>query len=213
MKIIWHGHSCFKIVTKDASIIIDPFSKDIGLKPPHCEANIVIVSHDHYDHNNISALRGSPFAINGPGEHELREVAILGIDSFHDAKGGKEQGLNTIFIIEAEDIRICHLGDLGQKELANGQLEKLGEVDVLMIPVGGIYTIDNERAAAIINQIEPKIVIPMHYKVPGLNIKLQGVENFLKEMGTEKQVVDQLTIKKKDLPKEEEMKVIVMKVA
>ena len=105
------------------------------------------------------------------------------------------------------------MGDLGQKELMDEQLDKIGEVDILMIPIGGVYTIDSEEAAFIINQIEPRIVIPMHYKVPGLNVKLQGVDDFLKEMGVEKQVVDQLAIKKNDLPKEEEMKVVVMKVA
>lgn len=210
MKITWHGHSCFKIVTKNIVIITDPFSKDIGLKPPRCEANLVTISHDHYDHNNSSALRGAPFIIDGPGEYELREIAIRGINSFHDTKQGKERGLNTIFIIKAEDIKICHLGDLGQNELTAEQVEVLGEVDILMIPIGGIYTIDSEKAAAVINQIEPKIVIPMHYKIPNLNIKLQGIDSFLKELGIEKEVVDQLVIKKKDLPKDE-TKVVVMK--
>lgn len=212
MKITWHGHSCFKIVTKNATIITDPFNKDIGLKPPHYEADVVTVSHDHYDHNNVSTLRGAPFVITGAGEYELKGIVIYGINSFHDAKGGKERGLNTIYIIKAEDMRICYLGDLGQKELTDEQLEKIEEVDILMIPVGGVYTINSEEAAAIINQIEPRIVIPMHYKISGLNIKLQDVEAFLKEMGVEKEMVEQLVIKKSDLPKEEEMKVVVMKV-
>ena len=213
MKIIWHGQSCFRIVTKDTTIITDPFGKEIGLKPPHFEADIVIVSHDHPDHNNISALRGTPFVVDSPGEYDLKGVFVWGIDSFHDAKEGKERGLNTIFIIEAEGMRLCHLGDFGQRELTDEQLEKIGEIDILMIPVGGVYTINSEEAAGVINQIEPKIVIPMHYKILGLNIKLQGVDAFLKEIGTEeKQVVEQLVIKKNDLPKEEEMKVIVMKI-
>jgi len=211
MKIIWHGHSCFKIITKSATTITDPFDKSIGLKPPRCEADIITVSHEHYDHNNTSVLKGSPLIINTPGEYDLKDVIILGIDSFHDMKEGKERGSNTIFIIEAENIRICHLGDLGQKELTGEQLEKIGEIDILMIPIGGIYTIDGERAITIINQIEPKIVIPMHYKIPHLNIKLQGPDEFLKEMGTVKEVVEQLTIKKKDLLKKD-MRVIVMRV-
>lgn len=211
MRITWHGHSCFKIVTNNTVIVTDPFNKDIGLKPVRCEADVVTISHDHYDHNNTSSLRGSPFIINGPGEYEFKGVAIQGINSFHDEKEGKDRGLNTLFVMEAEDIRICHLGDLGQKELTDNQIELLGEIDILMIPVGGIYTIGSEKAINIINQIEPKIVIPMHYKIPGLTIKLQGVDTFLKEIGAEKQVVDQLTIKKKDLSKEE-MGVIVIKV-
>jgi len=199
-------------VTKNTVIVTDPFSKDIGLKPIRCEADIVTVSHDHYDHNNTSSLRGSPFIINGPGEYEFKGVAIRGINSFHDEKEGRDRGLNTLFVMEVEGIRICHLGDLGQKELTDKQIELLGEIDILMIPVGGIYTIGSEKAINIINQIEPKIVIPMHYKIPNLTIKLQGVDTFLKEIGAEKQVVDQLTIKKKDLSKEE-MGVIVMKIS
>lgn len=212
MKITWHGQSCFKIITSNTIIVIDPPSKDVGLKPVRCEADIVTVSHDHYDHNNISSLRGSPFVVNRPGEYELKEVSIKGFDSFHDEKKGKERGQNTLFVIEAESIKICHLGDLGQKELTSEQLEALGRVDILMIPVGGIYTIGSEEAVNIINQIEPKIVIPMHYKTPGLKIKLQGVDAFLKEIGIEKQVVDQLVIKKKDLSKEE-TRVVVMRPA
>ncbi len=212
MRITWHGHSCFKIVTKNTVIVTDPFSKDIGLKPIRCEADIVTVSHDHYDHNNTSSLRGSPFIINGPGEYEFKGVAIRGINSFHDEKEGKDRGLNTLFVMGSEGIRICHLGDLGQKELTNEQIELLGEIDILMIPVGGIYTIGSEKAIKIINQIEPRIVIPMHYKIPKLTIKLQGIDAFLKELGTEKQVVDQLMVKKKDLSKEE-MEVIVMKIS
>lgn len=211
MKITWHGHSCFKIVTSNTVIVTDPFSKDIGLRPISCEADIVTVSHDHYDHNNTSSLRGAPFVVDGPGEYELKGISIKGIGSFHDEKRGKERGLNTLFVIEAEGIRICHLGDLGQKELTDEQLEALGEIDILMIPVGGVYTIDGEEAAAIINRIEPKIVIPMHYKIPNLTIKLQESDAFLKEIGAGKEVIDQLIIKKKDLPKEE-MRVIVMKV-
>ena len=212
MKITWHGHSCFKIVTNNTVIVTDPFGKNIGLKPIRCEADIVTVSHEHYDHNNVSVLRGSPFIINEPGEYELKGVVIRGINSFRDKKQGEEKGLSTLFVIGAEGIRICHLGDLGQKELTGEQLESLGDVDILLIPVGGIYTVDGEEAVKIINQIEPKIVIPMHYKIPNLTIKLQGVDNFLKEIGREKQIVERLVIKKKDLPKEE-IRVIVMKIA
>jgi len=211
MKITWYGHSCFKIATNNTIIVTDPFGKDIGLKPIRCEADIVTVSHDHYDHNNILSLRGSPFIVNEPGEYELKGITIRGINSFHDKKEGKERGLNTLFVIEAEGIKICHLGDLGQKELTSEQLESLGDVDILLIPVGGIYTVDGEEAVKIINQIEPKIVIPMHYKIPNLTIKLQGVDNFLKEIGREKQVVERLVIKEKDLPKEE-IRVVVMKI-
>lgn len=213
MRISWYGQSCFKILTGNTTIITDPFNKDVGLKPIRCEAEIVIVSHDHRDHNNVSAVKGSPFVINGPGEYEFEGIDIKGCDSFHDNEQGKERGQNTLYVIEAESIRVCHLGDLGQRELTSEQLERLGAVDILMIPVGDIYTIGSEEAVNIINQIEPKIVIPMHYKIPQLTIKLQGIDGFLKEIGAEKEVIDQLIIKKKELAKEDKMKVIVMKVS
>ncbi len=210
MKIFWHGQSCFKIVTKHTIIVTDPFDKGIGLNPPRYEAGIITVSHDHHDHNNVSSLRGAPFVVDGPGEYELKKAAIRGIDSFHDAKEGKERGLNTIFVIEAEGITVCHLGDLGQKELTSEQLDKIGDVDILMIPVGGVYTIDGERAVAVINQIEPRIVIPMHYKIPKLKSQIKSADSFLKEIGVKEETVDQLILKKNDLPKDD-MKVIMMK--
>ena len=211
MKISWYGHSCFKMTTKSTTIITDPFNKEIGLKPPHCEADIVSISHNHKDHNNFSTLRGDPFLIESPGEYDLRDIAIRGTSSFHDSKEGKERGSNIIFTFKIEDIKICHLGDLGQKELTSEQLESIDNVDILMIPVGGVYTINGEQAMNIINQIEPKIIIPMHYKLPKLKIKIEPVDQFLKETGTKEQRIDCLTIKKEDLSKEEEKtQVIVM---
>jgi L-ascorbate metabolism protein UlaG (beta-lactamase superfamily) len=193
------------------TIITDPFDKSIGLKPPRGAADIVIVSHDHYDHNNIKALSGTPFVIDGPGEYEIKEVRIIGCDSFHDQKQGRERGSNTIYLIEVDKIRVCHLGDFGQERLSDKQLEIIGQVDILMIPIGGTYTINAREAVKIVEQIEPHLVIPMHYKLPGLKIDLAGSEEFLKEMGLNKKpAIDKLTIKKKDLVGKE-MEVVVMK--
>ncbi len=211
MKIFWYGQSCFKIEAKKAVIAMDPFHKDIGLTPPRFKADIVTVSHQHNDHNNVSSLMGDPFVVDDPGEYEFRDTSIRGIHSFHDQEQGQKRGSNTIFVIETEDMRVCHLGDFGQKELNNEQIEELTGVDILMIPVGGVYTIDGEKAAEIINQIEPKIVIPMHYKIPKLNIDLKKLDPFLKEIGTKKEVEEKLTIKKGDLPKED-MRLIVMEI-
>lgn len=216
MHIIWRGQSCFQIIAsrqKDGqvSIIIDPFSEELGLKVPKMEADLLLVTHNHYDHNNIKAVSGGPFLINGAGEYEFKGVNVQGIPSFHDDSGGSQRGLNTIYTIEAEEIQLCHLGDFGQKELTPSQLEQIGGIDILIIPVGGTYTIDSKQAAKIINQIEPRVVIPMHYHLPKLDkIKLEGVDKFLKVLGM-KTVVSQpkLLIKKKDLP-EEEMKIIVL---
>jgi len=126
--------------------VIDPYDEKIGLKLPNLSADIVLVTHNHSDHNNVAGVKGTPFVIDGPGEYEVKEVFINGISSFHDDKEGKERGLNTIYVIEAEDLRFCHLGDLGQKQLTDEQLEKIDGIDVLMIPVGGEYTIDSSSA-------------------------------------------------------------------
>lgn len=191
-------------------MVIDPFDKKIGLRPPSFAADIICVSHHHDDHNNIQALSGNPFIINGPGEYETKGVNILGIESFHDQKQGTERGLNTIFVIETENIKLCHLGDYGQDKLSDEQLEAIDEPEILFIPVGGKYTIDAAGAAVVVNQIEPKIIVPMHYKIPDLKIELDPVDKFLKEMGvSRKEAVEKITIKKKDLP--EQTEVVVMK--
>jgi len=212
MVITWYGQSCFKIQSGETVIFTDPFDKEIGLTPPRGQAHIVTVSHKHFDHNNVESLTGEPLIIKGPGEYETRGVNIRGVFSFHDEQEGKQRGISTIYIIEVEDIKICHLGDLGQKKLTDEQLEQIGEVDILMIPVGGTYTIDGEEAVEIINQIEPRLVVPMHYKIPGVNAKFDGVDVFLKEMGVaKKELQEKLTLKKKDLP-QEETEVVVMKI-
>ena len=216
MTIIWHGQSLFELTSSrgknnQVNIVIDPFSQEVGLRLPKLEADIVLSTHEHYDHNNVKAVGGNYFLIEGPGEYEIREIFIQGIPAFHDDLQGKERGKTTIFTIEAEELRLCHLGDLGQKELTPDQLEKIGEIDILMIPVGGNYTISGKEAVKIMSQIEPKIIIPMHYALPKLKVKLEGVEKFLKTMGIKKiEPVNKLTIKKKELL-EEEAKIIVLK--
>lgn len=212
MVITWYGQSCFKIQSGDTVVFTDPFSKEIGLTPPRGQANIVTISHQHYDHNNVESLSGEALIVDGPGEYESKGVNVKGIFSYHDNQEGKGRGINTIYAIEMEGIKICHLGDLGQKKLTDEQLEGLGEIDILMIPVGGTFTIDGEEAADIINQIEPRLIIPMHYKIPGLALKLETADTFLKEMGAgKKTALDKLTLKKKDLS-QEETEVVVMKI-
>ena len=175
MNITWKGQSCFQISTNQKkngliSIVINPFSNDIGLRAPKLQADILLSAHSRHNHDNIKSVSGQPFVINSPGEYDIKEVFIQGIPAFQDnsQKGGREK--TTIYTIETEGIRLCHLGDLGQKELSSDQLEKIGEVDVLMIPVGGVYTIDAKEAIKIMSQIEPKITIPMYYKIPKLKV-------------------------------------------
>jgi len=216
MKITWYGHSCFQIITQTdknnkASIVIDPFSDEIGIKLPKLEADIVLITHDHYDHNNYKAVSGNPLVINGPGEYETKGVFIQGIPGFHDDAAGKERGGITMYTVRAEDISVCHLGDLGQKELTTEQIDLMNGIDVLMIPIGGTYTISAKEALKIMSQIEPKITIPMHYALPKLKIKLADLSDFEKILGIGSiEPLASLSIKKKDLP-EEEAKIIVLK--
>jgi L-ascorbate metabolism protein UlaG (beta-lactamase superfamily) len=211
MEIIWHGHSFFEISTKGVKITTDPFDKKIGLPVKKVKADILLISHNHYDHNNKEAISGEYFLIEGPGEYEVKGIYIEGIDSFHDEKEGRERGRNTIYKIELENFKICHFGDFGQKELTQEQKEKLENVEILMLPVGGIYTIGPKEAFEIVQEIEPKIVIPMHYSLPNLKIKLGKVDEFLKLMGIRSpKVLEKLTLKKGEkLP--EETRVFILK--
>jgi len=216
MQIIWKGQSCFQIITSQGknnqvSIVIDPFDESIGLRLPKLEADILLVSHSRYDHNNVKAVSGNPILVEGPGEYEIKEVFIQGIPAFHDSSFGKEKGSNTIYTIETEDMKLCHLGDLGQKELTSEQVEKIGEIDILMIPIGGVYTISAKETVRIMSQIEPNIIIPMHYQIPKLKLKLEGLDKFLKTMGIKSIIpLPKLSIKKKDISSEE-AKIIILK--
>ncbi len=220
MTIIWHGQSCFQMTAarnkgEQISILIDPFSEEIGLRLPKLESDILLISHQHRGHNNVKAVSGSPFIINGPGEYEVKNVFIEGIRSWHDDKGGNERGENTIYTIETEDLRLCHLGDFGQKELTGEQLDRIGQIDILMLPVGGIATISAKEALKVMSQLEPKIVIPMHYRIPKLNPsvcgKLDGLDIFLKTVGIKSiEPQNKLLIKKKEISSEE-VKIIALK--
>lgn len=212
MIITWYGQACFKLQSGDKVLVIDPFAKKIGLAPPNIQADIVFVTHEHFDHSNIKAIKGDYFLVNGPGEYEIKGVKARGISSFHDDEKGAKRGFNTLFLIELEEIRILHMGDFGQSALDDKQLEAVGRVDIVMIPVGGFFTIDAKQAVGIINILAPKIAIPMHYKIPKLAIsQLTGVDIFLKELGEEDtKAEEKLVVKQKDLQGEEEKTRIVV---
>ncbi len=215
MIINWYGQSCFKITSSQnknsqVNIVIDPFTEKIGLKVAKLKGDILLITHYHYDHNNVKAVSGNPFIIDGPGEYEVKGVYVRGIDSFHDTSSGKERGKNVIYTIEAEDLKICHLGDFGQKDFAPEQIDKIGQVDILMIPIGGTYTISSKEAVKVMSQIEPNIIIPMHYHLPKLKVKLEGLDKLLKTMGIKKiEPLPKLSIKKKEISSEE-AKIIVL---
>lgn len=210
MDIYWYGQACFKIKGKNATVIIDPFDSEfVGLKlPKDMDSNIAIKTHDHKDHSNIESVTGDPVLITGPGEYEIKGVSVTGVGLFHDSKEGAERGKNTIYNINIDNLNIVHLGDLGHI-LTEDQAEEVGNCDILLIPVGSVFTIDGKMASEVVSQLEPRIVIPMHYKVEGLKFDLEPVENFLKEMGVENAVPQpKLSITKDKLP--EEPQVIVL---
>ena len=209
MIITWYGHSCFKIQSGDLVVITDPFAKEIGLTPPRVRSDIVTVTHDHFDHANTETLAGEPFVITGPGEYEVKGVYIHGVETFHDSEQGAKRGLNTIYTINTEDITVAHMGDFGEDMIRPETADELGSIDILMIPVGGTYTIDAKAAAKIVKQLEPRFVIPMHYALKGLSFKLDGLDAFLKEMGAGTvEPVEKFSIKKKDIGTEEKTEVV-----
>jgi L-ascorbate metabolism protein UlaG (beta-lactamase superfamily) len=200
MEITWLGHSCFKLKGKSTTVFTDPFPPDSGYSLEKATARIVTVSHEHPNHSYVQTIGGEPKLVFRPGEYEINGVLIIGIPTYHDAENGAKLGKNTVFILEIDDINICHLGDLGQP-LTAAQIEEIGNVDVLMVPVGGVTTIGPSQAAAVVRSLEPKIVIPMHYKTPMLTKELEGVEKFLKEMGVTTAVPQpKITVTKSTLP-------------
>ncbi len=212
MIITWYGQSCFRLQNKSVAggvtVATDPFDKKIGLKVPNFEADIVTVSHDHNDHNNVKALRGNPFIINTAGEYDVKSVAIQGVEAYHDEKKGAERGVVVIYRIAIDDISVVHLSDLGHV-LNDKQLEVLVGTDVLLVPVGGKYTLDAKKAVEVVSQIEPRIVIPMHYQIPGLKIAIDGIEKFIKELGIKPTYEEKLKITKRDLP-QEDMELVIL---
>ena len=184
MEITWLGHSCFRIKGSQATIITDPYPPDLGYSLGKLTARIVTVSHQHPSHSYVQGISGEPKLVAGPGEYEISGVLIIGIPTFHDADGGRIRGKNTVYLMEVDGIAICHLGDLGHA-LTEEQVEEIDDVDVLLLPVGGVSTIDAPVAAEVIRRLEPGVVIPMHYKTPELKRELEPVDKFLKEMGIE----------------------------
>ncbi len=213
MQIKYLGHSSFLFKSKEAKVIVDPFDpKAVGMKYPKQEADIVTLSHQHPDHNYRAGTSAEALVVDWPGEYEKLNVRIFGFPTYHDGQKGKERGENTIFKFEIEGISILHCGDLGHV-LSDELVDEIGDVDVLLIPVGGYYTIDAAEAVQNIHKIEPSIVVPMHYNHKDLDQKtykdVAGLDEFIKKYGSApSETVDILNLKKEDLP--EETKLVVL---
>jgi len=202
MEITYFGHSCFRIKTKTATIVTDPYDPAmVGLKYPKLQADIVTLSYSHQNYHFLEKIAGEPFVIAGPGEYEIKEISVFGIES---------SKVNTIYLIETENLRICHLGNLVEK-LGEEQIEEVNGVDILFVPVGGIETLDPRKAGEVVSQVEPLVVIPHHYQIKGMSSSfkdLATVDDFTKELGVEVQPVKRLFINQDKLPEEREVVVL-----
>jgi len=182
MEIDWFGHACFRLRGRDGTVIADPYAKDIGLSFARPRADIVTISHDHPGHSFAKGVKGDPKVIEGPGEYEIKNIFVTGVPAAHDKKGGKERGANTLYVFDIDGLTICHLGDLGHIP-TQAQVGALGNVNVLLVPVGGVSTINAGEAAEIVAMLEPRIVIPMHFAHADLKFKLDAATKFFKAMG------------------------------
>ena len=180
MDVTWLGHGCFRLRGRGAAVVTDPYPPSIGLKLQRLDANLVTVSHEHENHNYTQVVRDA-YEIRGPGEYEVAGVSVIGVPSYHDSEKGAREGRNTIYLIEIDDVRVCHLGDLGTV-LDDAEAEAISAPDVLLVPIGGRTVINAAQAAQIVRQLEPRFVVPMHYAIPGLKLELDSVDRFLKEM-------------------------------
>ncbi len=179
MKLTWYGHSCFLLEDeKGVGILTDPCSPDTGYAIQGVKADIVTVSHDHYDHNYVASAVGEPQIISTPGKHQVCGVTITGFSTWHDEVQGEKRGANLLFLMELDGVRVLHLGDLGH-ELNDETIAAIGTVDVLLCPIGGVFTIDAQQAINLAERIRPSVFIPMHYLTPSLTFNIAGLDPLL----------------------------------
>jgi L-ascorbate metabolism protein UlaG (beta-lactamase superfamily) len=206
LQIRWHGHACFEI-TNDLTLVTDPHDgKSIGIHAPNVTGDIILISHDHYDHNSAKSVEkdGSKIVTDGR-KRTISNIDIYGVDSFHDEERGAKRGSNIMYKFTVDDIKFCHLGDLGH-DIDDETVEKIGDVDILFIPIGGTFTVDDKQAWNVINKIKPKIVVPMHYKIGGLSLPIAGIDQFLAQAKQKViHVGNEIDIEKEDLPTEPEI--------
>lgn len=208
MRFYWYGHACFLIVTAGGTrVLTDPFDATVGYSLPREPVDVVTVSHHHYDHDAAGEIKGHPRVVDSADKVQVKDVSIYGVSSYHDNTGGRQRGANTIFVIEADGLRSVHLGDLGH-QLSPAQVRDIGEVDVLMVPVGGTFTVDAAGAAGVVNALHPQVILPMHYQTPWLqNLRLDPVEKFTALFSAVRRASD-LEISRESLPGRPEVVVL-----
>lgn len=210
MKIRWFGHSCFLLESEQGTkIITDPFDGSVGYNIPEIESDIITVSHDHYDHNYTEGVQGNPKVIDDVQQYKIQDIKIEGFPAFHDDVKGAERGPVIIYVIDIDGLRVCHVGDLGHL-LSKSQLEEIGKIDILFVPVGGTFTLDAEGAKGLVEQFEPKLVIPMHFKTPAISMPIDPVDKFIKLM-EKGELLDTTTIEvTSETLDDEELKIIAL---
>jgi len=212
MEIKFYGQACFSITEAGATVITDPFQPEIGLKLPKLKADAITVSHDAPAHNNVEAIEGDAKLFSWPGEYETKNIHFKLIHSFHNQKEDAEQLENNVTVIHWGGISLCHLGAQGTK-LTPEQLEQVGEVDILFVPVGGKGSLEPKKAKELIEQIEPRIIIPMCYNTEGSKLGLGELDAFLSVMGTKiEEPLESLKVKRSEFP-EDNSKLVILKVA
>jgi len=214
MKVKWYGHAAFLVTSDEGTkIIFDPyepgaFGGQLSYGKIKDQADIVLTSHDHADHNDTASLPGTPQAVKGSGSKTIKGISVKGVLTYHDPSKGSERGANTVFTIKVNQIQLCHLGDLGHL-LSDKELADIGPVDILLIPVGGFFTIDPKEATRVAEQIKPRVLIPMHFKTEKCGFSIAPVEDFLKDKTNIKRPkTSEVTFDKATLPKQMEVVVL-----
>lgn len=200
MRIAWHGHACFEI-NDGLTVVTDPHDgKSIGIAPPSVEADIVLISHDHFDHNCARIVRGNPTVVESILNEPVKGMRARAFATYHDEEHGRKRGNNRIYRFELDDVAFLHLGDLGHL-LSDETASAIGDVDVMFIPVGSVFTIDGEAAWKTVRQIKPRIAIPMHYRVKGLSLSIRPLGDFLDHVDIPTtRVGNEVVFEKEDLP-------------
>ncbi len=206
LQIRWHGHACFEI-TNDLTLVTDPHDgKSIGIPAPTVSGDIILVSHDHYDHNSVKSVEKEDSKVVTDGrKRNISNIEIYGVDSFHDESKGAKRGNNIMYKFNFNGIKFCHLGDLGH-DIDDESVKQIGDVDILFVPIGGTFTVDDRKAWTVINKIKPRIIVPMHYKIGGLSLPIAGIDPFLEQAKHKiMHVGNEIDIEKDDLPQETEI--------
>ncbi|MDD5749132.1 MAG: MBL fold metallo-hydrolase [Actinomycetota bacterium] len=209
MEITWFGQSMFSLEGGGITVVVDPVSPETGYDAGVVEADVVLLTHEHFDHSYTKAVSGSRKIIKNPGKQEFEGTSFTGIKTFHDPSGGKLRGPNIVYTWKQAGLSIAHLGDLGEMVVEKLK-ESIKGVDIMMIPVGGVFTIDGKQASTLLRELSPRVAIPMHYKTPACNIGLEKIDGFLNSFsGTSREIKERsVSVSRENLPESTEVWVL-----